>query len=251
MNKPQDFLRQCQTLYRQMSRECKDREKLTDDDICRSKDELSELKEGRWYLKPAAFDPSGVALGRPLPDATVTCQLWRFAQLVDKRLNILTGSDSCFAYVPPHCYHITVLNRDHFSPRGIDVRHSKQAGPRTIKMLSKGEFHRCRDVVTPLSIDSVSVEIRGLVLPANGRVLVKAYPVDDRIPYLRQEMLGAVPKLGINIPGALTLKLGHIRHSLSPRQLWELLAWLRIRGQHLCARLRFTELYTPRGCIQL
>ncbi len=252
MSERQDFRQKCQTLYLQWSHECEDRVGLTEPEVCRSRDELSESKDGRWYLRPEAFAPSGVALGCPLPDATVTRRLWRFAQLIDKRLKILTGSDSCFAYVPPHCYHITILNRDHFAPRGIDHRDSKQEGPRKIKMLSKAEFHRCRGAVTPLSVKSLSVLIRGLVLPANGRVLVTAYPVDNHIPDLRLEMLRAVPDLGkVNIPGALTIKLGHIRHSLVSPQLQELLAWLRIRGEHLPAKLDFTELYTPRGCIQL
>ena len=247
MNAQQDFLRQCLHTYLQIGRECR-RYGLDHSAIRRSQGELSELRCERWYLRPEAFDPSGVALGRPLPDAKVTRLLWRASQLANKKLETLTGSNSCVAFVAPEYYHITVLNRDHFDIRQGDHSANDLTDERSreITMLSEAEFEDCAATVRRLSLHSTSVLMRGVVLTASGRLLVTAYPFGEEILFLRRELLAAMPTLRSNVPvpSALTIKVGHLRHLLTLPQLYEFLGWLGICGEHLCARLRFTSTAT-------
>src|ERR1035437_3163876 len=104
----------CRSIYRKIARDCR-RHGLDHREIFQSVTELSETIGFTTFVRSRAYQPTGVALGCPLPDPQVARLLWRLAKLMDARLKLLFGGPGPhFAFVPAASYHITVWNRSYY-----------------------------------------------------------------------------------------------------------------------------------------
>jgi len=70
-----------------------------------------------------------------------------------------------FAFVPPSGYHITIFSRSHFD-RGV------------VFDLNKEEKEQAAQVLASVSTGPISVDIDGLLLSSDGRLLVRGFPLD-------------------------------------------------------------------------
>jgi hypothetical protein len=202
-------------------------------------DSLSLYKDGRWLLKPKAFEPTGLALGCPLPRRQHTTLLSRLTCLVDNWLQEHTGSAySLITYVPPTSYHITVLNRSHYEFSDISF-------------LAEEEHQRIVNIVGQLHLAAVGVIACGTIVTTGGRLFVKCLPVDNALFAIRAKLSETVPGLRINPPYTVHIKLGHLRTMLTPEQLLAFQAWLKRVDELLATQMVFHDIYTPQGRIRL
>jgi hypothetical protein len=202
-------------------------------------DSLSLYKDGRWLLKPKAFEPTGLALGYPLPQRQQTMLLSRLTCLVDNWLQEQTESaHSLITYVPPTGYHITVLNRSHYEFSDISF-------------LAEEEHQRIANVVEQLHLTAVGVISCGIIVTASGRLFVKCLPIDDALLAIRTKLSETIPSLRINPPYTVHIKLGHLRTMLTPEQLLAFQAWLKRADELLSTQMVFRDIYTPQGRIRL
>lgn len=228
----------CRARYLFLARECR-RQGLDPSEVERSARELSYAIDMMYYLKSAAYKPTGVALGCPLPDKRVAKRLWRLSRLADKCLTALCrGRRKRFAFVPPDWYHVTLVNRSHFEFTEI------------ISM-TEDEREDARKVIAQISGGLIVLHLNGLVLTAGGRLIVPGFPSDDRVYELRSRLVEAMPQLRINVPITAHIKLGHVLAPLNADELKILLSWVALCGEHVSARLIFYDVYTPAGRIAL
>ncbi len=228
----------CRREYIRLAREMR-RKGLSQDAIETCRTTLVDLQDDRWFLKPIAFRPTGLALGCPLPNRRAQKIFYRAAQLVEKWLR--GGGDAglpVFAYVPPDAYHITVVNRSHYDFNEVVP-------------LTADEKSVFETAVAQLQVKQVSLVTSGLFLTCTGRLFVKCLVFDDSILRLRSFLSETYPQLRTNLPRLVHIKIGHLMKVLEPQQLLEFGAWLERLGHHTITRIDFTDLYTPAGRIGL
>ena len=199
--------------------------------------EFTEIRDGRAWVRPIAYAPTGVGLGCPLPDRHISRLFWQISRITESQLKCwATPSTPTFAFVPPESYHITVVNRSHYEVSDVFP-------------MTSDEFSQVRAAVAQLDLGSISILTCGLVLTSSGKLFVKCLPVDDRILALRRYLVSEIPFLRANMPRMIHIKLGHILVPLEKAQTRELIAWLQRLDQQVIGRLAFTDLYTPVGRI--
>lgn len=203
----------------------------------RTRQALSEIRDGRAFLKVDAYRPTGLALGRPLPQGRQRRRLFRLACLVEARLTRLVDSAApAFAHVPPAFYHITVVNRTHYEFTSVED-------------LQPEEKAQAEKIISDLGIDIIQVVSYGLLLTRSGRLLLECLPVDDQVLHLRGVLTRALPQFAINVPKLVHVKLGHVMAPLTGSQLDVLELCLRKVEIHACFSMSFSDLYTPLGRI--
>jgi hypothetical protein len=228
----------CRATYLKMKRELRQRG-LDERAIRNTCEALSELKEGRWFLHPKAYDPTGLALGCPLPDRRYTTLLTRLAGLIDAWVTRRTGSEQPgISYVPPGRYHITVVNRSHY--RFTEVTY-----------LDAQEYGRIKAFVSRLGLGAIEVIACGMLLTSTGALLVKCVPADERLLALRCSLSEEFPMLRTNVPPAAHIKIGHLRTCLAEDELVALEAWLKHLEEHVTRRIVFPDVHTPQGRVPL
>jgi hypothetical protein len=228
----------CRDRYILLARECRQRG-LDSRKVKKSALELCRSTGTTCFLKDAAYRPTAIALGCPLPDKRVTRQLWRLTQLVNKLLiKTCPSSKHPFAFVPPDWYHVTLVNRSHFEFTDITL-------------INDDEKVRIRSVIAELGRAPIVLHFNGLLLTANGRLFVPGFPCDDRLYRLRTLLVQALPQLGVNVPQTAHIKLGHVLVELGKEALKELLGCVTLCGERISARLIFSDAYTPIGRVKL
>jgi hypothetical protein len=185
--------------------------------------------------------PTGVALGCPLADRVATRHLRRIAQLCELRLGSLCPvAGPHFAYVPPACYHVTLLNSTHF-----DV--APATNGRDPARFGETELAALRSLMSTLSGGPLHLQLHGLVLTPEGRVIARGYAVDDRLFRIRRHLIDACPHLDVNTPVTAHVKLGHVLSPLPTNVLRAFLDWVTECGTHVAAGLVFHDVFTPAG----
>jgi 2'-5' RNA ligase len=223
--------RRCRERYIRIARECR-RRGLAIEEITRSRDDLNERRDGRIWLKPEAYYPTGVALGFPLPDRRFERRLERILSLLQRRL----GGD--IALVPPGAYHVTLVNRGHF-----DV------GP--VVSLTGIELDAAAGIVSSLALPPLDLHFHGLALTRTGRFIVPGYPCRSDVFRLRRALYEAVPSLRVNTPRTTHIKIGHLLRPLSGEELGRTREWMAAAGELISARIVFEDVFTPLGRIPL
>lgn len=228
----------CRNEYIRLARELKQKG-LSAKEIEAGRTSLVELRDNRWFLKPKAYLPTGVALGCPLPQLQVQKLFYRAASLIDKWLQGKDGpSLPALAYVPPQAYHITIVNRSHYEYNEVVA-------------LTLDEQESIRRVISNLQVGMISVVTSGLFLTHTGRLFVKLLVFDDRILNLRTILSQTYPQLRTNVPKLVHIKIGHLMKALNETDLLSFNVWLQQLGHYTISRIDFTDVYTPAGRIEL
>ncbi len=217
------------------------REGLAEEVLQNSRSNLCELRDDRCFLRNIAYQPTGIALGRPLPDATVTARLAeitrQFRVYLDEMLE--TPDPQAFAQVPPDWYHITLVNQSHYADGADTV--TRRAQPPAIQQ-------QIRDLLS--TVGPITVQLDRVILTAHGIFMVACYPLGATFFELRQTIVNQIPVLATNTPRTAHMKLGHLQTMLSRAQLHALLKVVCQIGQ-LDAELQFTQVYTPSGRLSM
>lgn len=234
----QDFLSQCRMEYIKLAYEL-DHNGLNLQSIQKTCSFLTDIKPNHSLLRGIAYQPTGLALGRPLPESSQVELFARLACLAEAQLKQYFGpGQPSFAYVPADWYHITIANRTHYEFSAISY-------------LNEDEKQAVDALISKLDLQEIRVIASGLILTASGRLLVKCLPTDDRILKLRATLVHNIPWIQINTPKIVYIKLGHLMAPLSTPQLQSFIAWLAKSEQYAICDLVFTDIYTPQGRISL
>ncbi len=205
-------------------------------DTCRKT--LVDYQDGKWFLKPIAYLPTGVAMGCPLPQLHSQKIFYQAAQLIEKWVHGANDpSLPVFAYVPPQSYHITIVNRSHYEFNDVV--------PLTID-----EKNKVENTIAKLKINQVSVATSGYFLTHTGRLFVKCLVLDDTVLDLRTVIAESHPQFRTNIPRLVHIKIGHLMKNFKKQELLEFTAWLERLGHYSISRIDFRDLYTPAGRIE-
>lgn len=200
---------------------------------------LTEIRPTQNLLRGEAYKPTGLALGRPLPESGQVELFARLACLTEARLKQYFRSElPSFAYVPADWYHITIANRTHYESSALSY-------------LDEKEKQGIEALISKLGLQEIRVIASGLILTASGRLFVKCLPIDDRILQLRAMLIHTFPWLQTNMPKMAHIKLGHLMVPLAAPQLQSFVAWLARTEQHAICDLVFKDIYTPQGRVSL
>lgn len=228
----------CRNEYIRLAREVAQKG-ISHDAIETCRNTLVDYQDGKWFLKPIAFLPTGVAMGCPLPQLHFQKLFYRAAQLIEKWIRGTAKTDiPVFAYVPPQSYHITIVNRSHYEFNAVV--------PLTID-----EKNTVEDIVSKLQIKQVTVATSGFFLTHTGRLFIKCLVLDDAILNLRNAIAESYPQFRINIPRLVHIKIGHLMKELNKQELLEFTVWLERLGHYSISKIDFLDLYTPVGRIEL
>lgn len=233
---PRDVDRRCRDIYLKIALNTW-RFGIEEREVAQSRDRYCYQEGANFYLKPEATKPTGLALGHPLPDAKVARRLWLLSKAVEHKLAEL-GAFPTFAFVPPWGYHITIFNRSHFDREAVFD-------------LNQREKAQAEQVIASVSTGPVIVDIDGLLLSSDGRLLVRGFPLDGRLFELRRGLTSVLPNAGGGTAPIAHLKLGDFLVCPSRERFREFLGWLGRCSQHLSHRLVFEDVYTPTGGIHL
>ncbi|MCP3978624.1 MAG: hypothetical protein GY716_04725 [bacterium] len=196
--------------------------------------ELCDPRDGRVYLHPKAFRPTGLALGNPLGDTRIERHLWRIAKLLSKQIQNLTCHPKpVIAFVPPAAYHITLVNRTHFE------------SSRVVENMSRAEVSRAQEVTHDTVREPLEFHLNGLILTREGRFIVPGYSRNAAVFEFRKGLVAAIPELAVELPITTHIKIGHllvIPNSDERRRINELLA---VCGQRINDRIVFRDVSTP------
>ncbi|HEY5959010.1 MAG TPA: hypothetical protein VIV60_20765 [Polyangiaceae bacterium] len=229
-------MRDCAVIYRRLHAVTR-REGLSQRHVDDSRQRHSSTKDGVVFVTPDAYQPTGVALGHPLPDVRVTRRLWRLTRLIDRYLSSF-GDAHPFAFVPSSSYHVTIYSRSHFD-RGA------------VFDMERTEHEVVERLLSDAQIGSTAIDFHGMLLSKEGRVLVCGYPVDDGLWRIRDSFTGKVAMAGGNPPTTAHIKLGHVLIAPTLERVRKLSEFLDRCSQHVSERIVFADVFTPAGRISL
>ena len=227
----------CRLRYSQLSSELQ-QNGLNLAKIEESRTVFTEEAGEHYWVKPEAYRPTGVALGCPLPDEDMTTLLWTVAYLAEQFMCAQAHSRPLFAFVPREWYHVTVVNRSHFDC------------DRNIIGLDNGEFEKAKEIVHH-GLGPIGIRFTGLILTADGRLIVPGYPTDGRFYALRRELSTRIQPLSRNLPLTAHIKIGHVTWPLDKELIKVFVDELTRYGEGISASLLFRSAYTPAGNIPL
>lgn len=229
----------CRSHYRYLMKECK-RLGLQRVEIDISAHELCYYANGKYYLKSIAYNPTGIALGCPLPNSHTTLRLWRVSILFERFLTELSLKEKkTFAFVPPEYYHVTLVNRSHFKCST------------SVFDLSEDLKIKAKDVIDRVGYGPLSLNLTGLILTRSGKLICPGYPIDDELFRLRASIAKEISELRVNLPKIAHIKLGHILVPLNCNKLEALFQSVKYLGELVNLSITFHEVYTPLGPIKL
>lgn len=235
----------CRKRYRLLASECR-RRGLDTNEVERSSAQLNCRMGVTCHLNEIAYKPTGIALGCPIPDKQFTRRLWYLSRLIEQYLAKLSiGKKPTFAFVPRNWYHTTLVNRTHFD---VTPASFMLGGDH---LLSEEERRSSQAVISQTGAGPLLVQFNGLILTSSGRLIVPGFPADDRLYEMRYRLKNLLPQVLVNVPRTAHIKLGHLLVHLENDQLKTFLNWLALCGQHISARIAFSDLYTPAGRIDL
>lgn len=226
----------CRALYQQIERATRDAG-LDAEQVELSAGRYRERKGGRDLVTRDAYAPTGAALGCPLPDDDVARMLSAVAEEIERFLRRTRPYASAwFSYVPTESYHVTVVNRGHF-----DTSEVQDIDAPTRERLADVVWHR----------PPIAIELDGIVITKQGRVLAKGIPCSDDLASLRQLVVTEIPELAENTPRTAHIKLGHVLVPLTPLETAELIAFAKSFDPAVQGSLVFYDLFTPAGRVAL
>ncbi len=237
-----DPIERCQARYAEVESECRQKG-LDRIEIEKSLASCVRYAHGRAWLKARAYRPTGVALGCPLPDLAYQEVLWKLCEHTDQRLRLLTGINRpSFAIVPPDCFHVTLVNYDHFGMKAdnASVRHFRSSQKPAVET-----------IMAEQQCGPVTLKCNGLLLSPHGRLMVCGFAQDRRVFELKEALRSKLQFLRINFPLMTHIKIGHVLVHLDQRQSQEFMEWLTGENHKITRSLRFEDAYTPQGRIPL
>ena len=147
---------------------------------------LPRAERGRDFVTAAAYRPTGAALGCPLPDDGVSRKLSLVAEELERFLRRAhPDARSWFAFVPASSYHVTVVNRGHYD---------------TSEIISLDTSMRRHLAGVVEKYPSITLDLAGIALTRQGRVLAKCIPRSNDLVILRQLIVSRIPELAENVP---------------------------------------------------
>lgn len=228
----------CRNRYATLA--CESQKGLNPSKINTAAQQECQRTDGRWFLKPEAFLPTGIALGNPVPDMALTERLWRSAQRLEEQIRKEhPETEKAFAFVPPEAYHISVVHHSHFE-------HSTEITP-----IPAGEKYRAQELIFEQKIEPIGIRVSGLLLTPEGRLIAPGFPADERFYRLRKLLADNISSLGSFVPNTAHIKLGHLLTPLAGKALQRVLSWLNQQGQSINTQLYFDDLFSPTGRISL
>jgi 2'-5' RNA ligase len=141
-----------------------------------------------------------------------------------------------FAFVPVNSFHVTVVNRGHYDTS--DVVNLDAAMRRRLARVVR----KC---------PAIALDLDGVSITRQGRVLAKCIPRSDDLAVLRELIVSQIPELAENTPRTAHIKLGHVLLPLSASQTAELVAFANSFADELRGALVFRDLFTPAGRVSL
>jgi hypothetical protein len=226
----------CRALYEQIeaaTMECG----LDREQVRLSADRYRERSAGRDFVTPDAYRPTGAALGCPLPDEEVSAKLSRVAEELERFLRTAhPDADSWFAFVPASSYHVTVVNRGHYD---------------TSKVVNLDASMRRNLAGVVGGYPAITLDLAGITLTRQGRVLAKCVPRNDDLGTLRRLIVSRIPKLAENVPRTAHIKLGHVLLPLTGVQISEFIRFAKSFDEFARGALLFCDLFTPAGRVPL
>jgi len=222
----------CRELYEQIeaaTSECG----LDAEQVQLSADRYRERSAGGDMVTPDAYSPTGAALGCPLPDDGVSRKLSLVAEELEHFLRRAhPDARSWFAFVPANSYHVTVVNRGHYD---------------TSEIISVDTSMRRHLAGVVEKYPSITLDLAGIALTRQGRVLAKCLPRSDDLVILRQLIVSRIPELAENVPRTAHIKLGHVLLPLTAEQISEFVGFAKSFDEVLRGALLFHDLFTPAG----
>jgi hypothetical protein len=194
------------------------------------------------WVDPAACQPTGAALGFPLPDPAFSALLFQTARsLAEELAPLLEPGMPHFAYVPAAGYHVTLVNYSHF-----DCTDSKES----IVSFEPATFAAIRSYFRSHRHSRPSIRFKGLILTPAGRLIVPGYGVNPDPFAIRAGLATLVPRFCTNLPRTLHIKLGHLLRNLNGPHQRECQRLLEQHGQAIDRIITFAEIYTPFQILQ-
>jgi 2'-5' RNA ligase len=231
-----DASRSCRALYEQMEAttlECG----LDAEQVLLSAARYRERRAGRDFVTPDAYRPTGAALGSPLPDEGASRRLSSVAEGLERFLRgARANAGSWFAFVPEQSYHVTVVNRGHFD---------------TSDVISLDASMRAQLASVVRSYPAITLDLDGIAITRQGRVLAKCIPRGDDLALLRARIVGEIPELAENMPRTAHIKLGHVLLPLTAEETSSLVAFAKSFDASIRGALLFRDLFTPAGRVPL
>ncbi len=231
-----DASRTCRALYEQIEAatlECG----LDAEQVLLSAARYRERRAGRDFVTADAYKPTGAALGSPLPDEAASRRLSLVAEELERFLQrARTNAGSWFAFVPAHSYHVTVVNRGHFD---------------TSDVVSLDASMRTRLAGVVRSYPAIALDLAGVAITRQGRVLAKCIPRCDDLALLREHIVSQIPELAENTPRTAHIKLGHVLLPLTPEETSNLVSFAKSFDGAIRGALLFRDLFTPAGRVPL
>ena len=226
----------CRALYEQIeaaTNECG----LDAEQVGLSADRYRERRAGRDFVTPDAYRPTGAALGCPLPDDGVSRKLSVIAEELERFLRrARPDAPSWFAFVPANSYHVTVVNRGHYDTSEV-------------VSLDASMQRNLAGVVG--KYPSITLDLAGIALTRQGRVIVKCVPRSDELVLLRELIVSRIPELAENVPRTAHIKLGHVLVPLIAEELSAFIAFAKSLDEAARGALVFRDLFTPAGRVPL
>ena len=226
----------CRKLYEQIEAATTERG-LDAEQIQLSADRYRERSAGRDFVTPDAYRPTGAALGCPLPDDGVSRKVSLVSEELERFLRKAhPAARSWFAFVPANSYHVTVVNRGHYD---------------TSKVVSLDDATRRRLAAVVGNYPAIALDLAGIALTRQGRVIVKCIPRGDDLAMLRELIVRRIPELAENVPRTAHIKLGHVLLSLTAEEVSAFIGFAKSFDDVVRGTLLFHDLFTPAGRIPL
>jgi hypothetical protein len=202
-----------------------------------SADRYCERSGGRDFVTQDAYRPTGAALGCPLPDDGVSRKLSLVSEELERFLRrARADARSWFAFVPANSYHVTVVNRGHYD---------------TSEVVSVDAAMRRQLAAVVGRSPSITLDLAGIALTRQGRVIAKCIPRSDDLVMLRELIVSRIPELAENVPRTAHIKLGHVLLPLTAEQVSEFVAFVKSLDEVARGVLLFHDLFTPAGRVPL
>jgi len=234
----------CRKHYEDLASDCLHRG-LCLAEVARTAARYSRAVGDQIVLPTLAYQPTGVALGCPLPVGILTEKVRSWVKEAEGEIERLSGAtEPVLSLVPPESYHVTIVNRSHFDESPEEHVVSEEG------RLSIDEHLVVQRVVSESQCQNIKINFDGWLLTPYGRLLLRGFPSDGRFYELRAKLAHQLPQLRINLPRTAHIKLAHLRVALEHPALGALLRWL---GREPIPDLsvEFHDVHTPVGRIGL